>query len=51
MAELELLEQRIDNVHTVLEREMGDWAKNYWTTTLFALIRRLKDYQSRETWH
>ena len=51
MAELELLEHRIDNVHTVLEREMGDWAKNYWTTTLFALIRRLRDCQSRETWH
>jgi len=51
MGEMELLEHRIDNVHTVLEREMGDWAKNYWSTTLFALVRKLNDFQKKQTWH
>ena len=51
MSEIELLERRIDNVHTVLEREMGDWAKNYWSTTLFALVRKLNDFQRNQTWH
>jgi len=32
-----------------LEREMGDWAKNYWSTTLFALVRKLNDFKGRET--
>ena len=41
MHDLELLEHRIDNVHMVLEREMGDWAKNYWCNTLKTLIRKL----------
>jgi len=47
MTELELLEWRIDKVHEVLERPMSEWGKNYWTTVLFALIRKLP----KETLH
>ena len=41
MTEIELLERRIDNVHAVLVMPMSEWGKNYWTTVLFALIRKL----------
>jgi len=37
MTELELLERRIDNVHSVLEMPMSEWGKNYWTTVLFGV--------------
>tara|TARA_A200000159_G_scaffold91101_1_gene84641 strand:- start:175 stop:324 length:150 start_codon:yes stop_codon:yes gene_type:complete len=41
MTELQLLEKRIDNVHSVLEMPMSEWGKTYWTHVLFALIRKL----------
>ena len=39
----ELLYKRIDTVYYMLEeRQMSDWARNYWTTVLNALIRKHK---------
>jgi predicted cupin superfamily sugar epimerase len=38
-----LLHKRIDTVYYMLEeRQMSDWARNYWTTVLNALIRKHK---------
>jgi predicted cupin superfamily sugar epimerase len=39
----ELLYKRIDTVYYMLEeRQMSDWARNYWTQVLDALIRKHK---------
>jgi hypothetical protein len=39
----ELLYRRIDAVYHMLEeRQMSDWARNYWTQVLDALIRKHK---------
>ncbi len=38
-----LLHRRIDAVYYMLEeREMSEWARNYWTNVLNALIRKHK---------
>jgi hypothetical protein len=39
--ELQLLGRRIDAVAAVLEHpRLSDWAKNYWTNVLGALVRK-----------
>ena len=39
----ELLHRRIDAVYYMLEeRQMSDWARNYWTGVLNALVRKHK---------
>ena len=40
--ELQLLERRIDAVIAVLKHPtLSEWAKDYWTTVLKALVRKL----------
>ena len=39
----EALHRRIDAVYFMLEeRQMSDWARNYWTSVLNALVRKYK---------
>ena len=38
-----LMTKRIDTVHQMLqERDMSEWARNYWTSVLNSLIRKYK---------
>jgi len=38
-----LLTKRIDTVHQMLEkRDMSEWARNYWTGVLNALVKKYK---------
>jgi len=38
-----LMTKRIDTVHQMLqERDMSEWARNYWTGVLNSLVRKYK---------
>ena len=39
----DIYEKLIDNTLECIERAESDWAKNYWSTNLAILMRKLKE--------